>query len=345
MPHAPRLDYPGALHHLIVRGIERGRIFRTDDDRALFLELLSARVLASSAGLYAWARMPNHAHVLLRTGSMPISSLVHDWLGSYARDFNRTHGRVGYLFQGRFKNILVEEEAYLLELVRYIHLNPVRSRLPVDIESLAHYPWTGHAVLLGQRHLAAQDTDFVLRRFGKTVGDARRAYVDFVRQGLTRSHLDLEGGGLRRSIAGGEMLGSLKRGRERWAFDERVLGSSDFVDAVLQRIEARPLRRALSPGELIAPLCERVAKHLRVNPREIASRSLRREVLAARAVVSDLAVCHCGLSLAAVARCLGVSKQSIARAIVRAPEAYRAIRVSPDDLLADLAPPDSRGPD
>jgi len=107
MPRAPRLDYPGALHHVMVRGIEGGAIFRTDDDRVHFLEELAAPVVDSAAGLYAWALMPNHAHVLLRTGTMSISSLAQCWLGSYASTFNRVHRRSGYLFQSRFKNILV----------------------------------------------------------------------------------------------------------------------------------------------------------------------------------------------------------------------------------------------
>ena len=334
MPRAPRLDYPGALHHVMVRGIERGAIFRTDDDRAHFLEELAGPVVDSAAGLYAWALMPNHAHALLRTGTMSISSLAQCWLGSYAGTFNRIHRRSGYLFQSRFKNILVEEDAYLLELVRYIHLNPVRSRLPVTIESLDSYPWTGHAVLLGHRELPAQDTDFVLRRFGRTVGEARKAYVEYVRQGVG-STLDLDGGGLRRSTAAWEFVTKLTRGRERWAFDERVLGGSDFVAAVLQRADAPAPCHVRNAPELIDRLCRRVAERFGVSSQEIASRSLRREVLAARAVVSHLAVCHHGLSLSAVGRCLGVSKQSIARAIVRAGSAYEGRNLSPTELLTD----------
>jgi putative transposase len=332
MPRAPRLDYPGALHHVIVRGIDRGRIFRTDQDRSRFLEELTTRVVASAAALYAWALMPNHAHVLVRTGAMALSSVAQCWLGAYAGSFNRTHGRVGYLFQSRFKSILVEEEAYLLELVRYIHLNPVRSRLPVTLESLGHYPWTGHAVLLGHRNLPGQDTDFVLRQFGRTVGKARQAYVKFVSEGVG-STLDLEGGGLRRSTAAWEFVTKLTRGRERWAFDERVLGGSEFVAAVLHRVGAHVPPRVHDATDLIERLCQQVAERFGVSCEEIGSRSLRREVLAARAVVSHLAVCHHGLSLTAVGRRLGVSKQSIARAIVRADSAYKARNLSPADFF------------
>jgi hypothetical protein len=116
--------------------------------------------------------MPNHAHILLRTGNLPLSRLVQRWLGPYAGAFNRIHRRAGHLFQNRFKNILVEEEPYLLELVRYIHLNPVRSRLPVTIDSLDRYPWTGHSTLHGKREFAAQDSAFVLAHFDRTLGAA-----------------------------------------------------------------------------------------------------------------------------------------------------------------------------
>jgi putative transposase len=116
MPRGPRLDYPGALHHVICRGIERRRIFLSRQDREAFLSRLGELVSETSAALYAWALMPNHAHALLRTGALPISNLAHRWLGSYATAFNRVHRRAGHLFQGRFKNTLVEEEPYLCHL-------------------------------------------------------------------------------------------------------------------------------------------------------------------------------------------------------------------------------------
>jgi REP element-mobilizing transposase RayT len=108
MPRAPRLDFPGALHHVIVRGIERRKIFRSDRDRKLFLDRLASLVVQSRAALYAWALMPNHAHALLRTGNFPLSRLVQSWLAPYVGTFNRIHRRAGHLFQNRFKSILVE---------------------------------------------------------------------------------------------------------------------------------------------------------------------------------------------------------------------------------------------
>ena len=337
MPRGPRLDFPGALHHVIARGIERRRIFLSDRDRRLFLDRLGSLVGEADAGLYAWALMPNHAHALLRTGAVGLSRFMQRWLGPYAVSFNLRHRRAGHLFQNRFKNVLVEEERYLLELIRYIHLNPVRSRLPVTIDWLAGYAWTGHASLLGVHNFAAQDTDFVLRQFGATVGEARRAYADFIREGAAQKEIpDLEGGGLRRSAGGWELIPRLSSGRERWASDERILGSSEFVSSILGR--ASNLSPLIAPHRcerLLEALCANVGALVSVSPQEIASSSLRRPVLEARAMVSHAAVRQHGLSPAVVARHLHVSHQSIGRALDRAEAAFARHGCSPGSLASE----------
>jgi len=281
-------------------------------------------VQKANAGLYAWALMPNHAHVLMRTGTLPLSQLAQRWLGPYATAFNLIHRRAGHLFQGRFKNVLVEEEPYLLELVRYIHLNPVRSRLPVTIDSLDTYPWTGHAVLLGKAAFAAQDCTFVLGRFAPALRQARIAYRKFVREGVSDGCLpDLEGGGLRRSSLGWEVIPNLKRGRELWEFDERVLGSSEFVRGVLERIGDRGVPRPpADPIRVLESLGERVSCRFSITSNELCSPTKRQNVIDARAILSYLAVRHHGLSLTAVARHLNVARQSVARGLARAERVF-----------------------
>ena len=118
MPRQPRLDAPGVLHHVMVRGIERRAIFRDDTDRADFLGRLAALVSATGLSVYAWALLPNHAHLLVRTGSRPLPRVMRSLLTGYAGTFNRRHTRQGHLFQNRYKSIVVEEEPYLLELQR-----------------------------------------------------------------------------------------------------------------------------------------------------------------------------------------------------------------------------------
>jgi hypothetical protein len=251
--------------------------------------------------------------------------VIQRWLGPYAVLFNLRHRRAGHLFQNRFKSILVEEERYLLELVRYIHLNPVRGRRPlVTLDELDDYRWSGHAVLLGRRDFAAQDADFVLRYFAVQAGPARRAYRAFVHAGYgRRAAPDLDGGGLRRSVGGWQVVRDLARGRERWAHDERVLGSGEFVERVVRESSGALAPAGVNGAELVAGLCGRFAPLFAVTPAEVARPSLRGAVLDARALVSEAAVREHGLTLTAVGRQLGVSKQSIARALVRAAKVRR----------------------
>ena len=240
MPRGPRLDAADALHHVIARGIDRCSIFHDDADRADFLDRLAAVAIAPRLSVYAWTLMTTHLHLLLRTGSAPLSRSMQSLLGGFDAAFNSRHRRVGYLFQSRFKSILVDDDPYLLELVRYIHLNPQRAGIVPALNALDQYPWTGHAVLLGHHARTWQDTDVVLRQFATTVGPARRAYRTFIADALAQPSADLDGGGLRWSLGVWQRLGRLARGRERWSFDERILGGSDFVTAVIAATPAQP---------------------------------------------------------------------------------------------------------
>jgi len=158
MPRLARLDAPLVLHHVWDRGIERRSIFADDEDRSEFLGRLAALVRAEHFAVYAWALMSNHFHLLLRTGNRGLSSSMQVLLGGYAAAFNCRHERCGHLFQNRFKSTVVDEDGYCLELVRYIHLNPLRAGVVADLERLGHYRWTGHATLLGHLETSWQDS-------------------------------------------------------------------------------------------------------------------------------------------------------------------------------------------
>jgi REP element-mobilizing transposase RayT len=136
MPRKARIDAPGSLHHIIVRGIEQRKIFRKDSDRVDFLERLSSIVNDTRTQCFAWALMPNHIHLLLRTGDVPIATVMRRLLTGYAVKFNRRYHRHGQLFQNRYKSILCQEDIYLKELVRCIHLNPLRAALVPDMKAL-----------------------------------------------------------------------------------------------------------------------------------------------------------------------------------------------------------------
>jgi putative transposase len=183
MPRKSRIDAPGALQHVIARGINRQRIFRDDPDKRNFLDRLSALLKDSGIKCYAWAVLDNHFHLLLRSGPVPISTLMRRILTGYAVSYNLRHERSGHLFQNRYKSILCQEDAYLLELVRYIHLNPLRVKIAADMDQVDTYPFCGHGVLMGKHGNEWQDTDYILGRFGKRVSEARGRYRQFVDKG------------------------------------------------------------------------------------------------------------------------------------------------------------------
>ena len=151
MPRQPRLDAPGVLQHVMARGIERRKIFWDDKDRSSFLERFGVILEETQTQCYAWALIPNHFHILLRTGTTPLSTVMRRLMTGYAVTFNIRHRRSGHLFQNRYKSVICEEDPYLLELIRYIHLNPLRAKLVKDLKELDKYLWTGHSALLGKR--------------------------------------------------------------------------------------------------------------------------------------------------------------------------------------------------
>ncbi len=140
MPRGARLDTPGTLHQVIVRGIERRNIVDDDQDRQNFVVRLGRVAAESHTAIYAWALMGNHAHVLMRSGPGGIAAFMRRILTGYAISYNRRHRRYGHLFQNRYKSIICEEEAYFTELVRYIHLNPLRAGIVDTLARLDRYP-------------------------------------------------------------------------------------------------------------------------------------------------------------------------------------------------------------
>jgi putative transposase len=173
MGRQARLDAAGILHHVIIRGIERRNIFSDDNDRRDFLDRCGLIFPQTRTACYAFALLPNHVHLLLRTGVTPLATTMARLLTGYAVHLNRVHRRHGQLFQNRYKSIVCQEEVYLKELVRYIHLNPVRAGIVKDVEALASYPYAGHACLMGTTRYLWQDDGFILSLFGSSVTRAR----------------------------------------------------------------------------------------------------------------------------------------------------------------------------
>ena len=237
-------------------------------------------------------------------------------LTGYVVNFNRRHRRRGHLFQNRYKSIVCEEERYLLEVTRYIHLNPLRAGLVRSVAELRRYPWVGHATLMGQQPRAWQAVGSILSQFGRRRREAIRRYEGFVAGGIPRGRRpELVGGGLVRSHGGWAEVISRRRKGERVATDERILGSGDFVEQVLaqaeEQVQATLGWRGRAPT--LAGLLDTIAHGEGVEPARVRGGDRKRDAVRARRILCQVAVKRLGYSGAMVARFLGVTSSLVNR--------------------------------
>ena len=234
---------------------------------------------------------------------------------------------MGHLFQNRYKSVVVEEEPYLLELVRYLHLNPRRAGVVKSLAALDRDPWTGHSALLGTVPRPWQAVGAILRQFGPTPRRARAAYRAFVAAGLPQGRRpDLQGGGLIRSLGGWAAVAALRRGREAYRGDERVLGSSEFVEALQRAVAAADAPRGGRPA--LDRLVTGVCRHLGLPRAALAGGGRRPIVQQARAGIAYLWVAVLGQPGRPLAPLLGLQPAGVLKAAQRgAREATRWQRV------------------
>ena len=212
-----RLEYPGAVWHVTSRGNEKKSVFRDEIDRKAFLPLLARSMDRFGWRIHAFVLMTNHYHLLLETPETTLSAGMRELNGIYTQAFNRRHGRVGHLFQGRFKGILVEKESHLLELTRYVVLNPVRAgiaRHPAD------WQWSSYRATAGLESPPKWlVVDWTLNQFGQDQPTARRLYRRFVQAGARLGERPLD------QVAGQIYLGSQAfQRRMRARIEERKIG-------------------------------------------------------------------------------------------------------------------------
>jgi putative transposase len=316
MPRHARLDAPGTVHHIIGRGIAGTKVFAAGRDKTDFLRRLSECCEAGALIIYAFAVMDTHFHLLARTGNAAVSKSMRKILTGYAVNFNRRHHRYGHLFQNRFKSIVCEEDPYLLELTRYIHLNPLRAGIVKDMNELDVYPFTGHASIMGKEHRPWQDRDAILFRFGTTERKAKELYRRFVEEGIAMGKRpELTGGGLLRSQGGWANVVSMRRRRESEAADDRILGGGTFVGTVLadaekQRSDALRMRAAIPD---LSALALRIADREGISLSDLLRGVRARRVSQVRRILCQIAVRRLLYTGASVARFLGVSTSLVNR--------------------------------
>lgn len=320
MPRQARLDSPGTFHHVILRGIEKRRIVDDKKDREDFVSRMGELSSETKNVICAWSLMTNHAHILIRSGPIGLPGYMRRLLTGYAINYNRRHKRHGHLFQNRYKSIVVDEDAYFQELVRYIHLNPLRAGLVKDLRGLDRYPWCGHSVIIGKRVNEWQDRNYVLSWFGENEKQAKMAYRSYIREGISEGKRpDLVGGGLIRSLGGWSEVLSLRKSGEMVSIDERILGSGTFVERILQEADERIARQFFGSTlrEKTSARIKAACKEEGINLIELKAGGRRGRISKVRSRLAIELVEKYGLPQAETARQLGVSTSAISKILIR----------------------------
>lgn len=232
MARKPRIHYPGAVYHVILRGNAGQPIFFEDADRFRLYLFLQESVERFGYRIHGFCCMTNHIHLVVQVADTPLSIIMQNLSLRYTKWVNYTQGRTGHLFQGRYKALLLDADAYLLELVRYVHLNPVRADMvPLPQE----YPWSGHRAYLGSEVLPWLTTEWVLSLLGRRTDSARKAYRQFVADGMGEER--------RNEFHSGTCEG-------------RILGDDGFADDALHKANQLRKREWTLP-EIVASVCRR----------------------------------------------------------------------------------------
>ncbi len=231
MARTMRFHRPGAFYHVMLRGNDGQKIFFCDADRCKMSLLIHEGVERYGHRIHAFCFMNNHIHLLVQVGKTPLSKIIHNLSFRYCQWINKKQKKIGHLFQGRFKAILLQEEAYFLRLLRYIHLNPVRAKL---VRRPEQYSWSGHNVYLGQKEVIWTTTVTGLSKFASTREEARIRYIAYMKADESENELDE----LRRGFKQGHILGDddfLKKTHDQFEMtQEHSISIRDCIEAVLQ---------------------------------------------------------------------------------------------------------------
>lgn len=266
MPRKARLSIPGAVTHLMARCLDGLELFPTDSDKTFFLQLLSRYITETGCKCYAWALMENHYHIVVRLGDSDLWRTMKPLNMRYAQFYNSKYNRRGPLFMDRFKSIVTQDQNYIQELVRYVHLNPIRSGICKDVAKLDRYPWTGHQAIIGKRILQFQNTRDVLACFSDNTLEARERYKEFLSRGLETVSDDEVVELVRSSNR------NIEKGRSafRW-----VIGDHDFVKKAVKEAEMKRIRLSdfrKNNGDL-SSLASKVCTHFKIDIDSLAHRS------------------------------------------------------------------------
>jgi len=285
MARKPRIEFPGALYHVIARGNQNRRTFLKPEDYEDYLSRLWRYHEKFHFILYAYCLMPNHVHLLIETGAVPLSKIMQAVQFSYTQSFNSRHRKIGHLFQGRYKAILCQKDEYLLQLIRYIHLNAVRAKM---VNNPKDYRWSSHRAVLGLEKHPRCDVNSVLGLFGKKRKIAIKLYESFVLDAIGLGHQ--------------EEFYELK--------DMRILGENEFANDVLSQRDVQ--EEIFFYDVSIAEIIDAVAKEWDISPTAMRSVRRSRQGSFGRALVAYLAKTVTGVSLKKIGRYFSKGESAMA---------------------------------
>ena len=290
MPRKPRIEFSGAFYHVVSRGNQRQQIFRDRSDFLKFLELLALYKRRYAYSLYGYVLMSNHVHLLIETENIPLSKILQGINQSYTMYFNRKYRTVGHLFQGRYKAIVCDRDFYLLALVKYIHLNPIRANLARRLEA---YPWSSHRAYVGERTAAAfVDTDLILRMFSENKIKARTQYRSFMN--------------------GGPFMKS----EEVYAtVDQRIQGDEKFIEQVRKKYGGEINKEHhQKQAYTLSSIARAIEEGYGLSVEKLRSSSKKKAIMLARRVFSAVAR-ECGHKGKEIAACLNKEPSSVTKYI------------------------------
>ena len=286
MPRKPRLHQPGGLYHVILRGNNRQAIFFDSDDRRRWESLIEVGLGVYMHRIHAYCWMTNHVHMAIQCHERPLSGFMRFIASQYSRATNKKMHRTGHLFERRHRAILVQADSYLLELIRYIHLNPIRAGM---VDSIEDYPWCSHHAYLSGDSPVWLTLNWALSAFGDSLHDARRQYARFVQTECPTS--------IREKFSDGSDK------------DHRILGDDGFFASL--EMQAIPPKAQQTLEELARIICQKYD----VSVAELRSPSRERRYAAIRAEVGLTAVEEGVASNAELARYFNRNQSGMSRAI------------------------------
>lgn len=283
MARRPRLFAPGLLYHVIVRGNQKRKTFLDHQDYQVYLQRLAKYRKKYDYALYAYCLMPNHVHLLVESSNRPLAKFMQGLQQSYSQYFNLRHRKAGHVFQGRYKAIICEKDEYLLQLVRYIHLNPVRAKLAARPE---RYRYSGHGVYLDGKAVERMDPTKVLRILG-----GKAAYRKFVLDGMGEGHKE-----------------------EYYAADDQTfLGADGFGEKVQDALGRAP-KAAQQP---VAAATRALAKELKLQVEVLRSRDRCWAVSRARTIIAYTLIRRMGYRLSDVSAYLQRDMATVTTLVAR----------------------------